>query len=57
MNKQTDIIITAILFISLALVVASVIAEAMGSGVHLVACACWTALMALFVLVYARGRR
>lgn len=57
MSRRTDIIITAIVFISLALVVASVVAEAMGSGVHLAACACWTALMALFVLVYARGRR
>ena len=56
MSGRTDIIITTLVMLSLACMLASFVVEAAGSNpVNLALCACWAALMALFVLVYARG--
>lgn len=58
MSRRTDIIITASFALSLACAIASGIVEAIGAdGVHLALCACWAAIMALFVLVYTREQR
>ena len=59
MSRRTDIIVTALMALSAALAVTSVIYAAIGADheAHMAVGACWAALMALLVLAYDRARR
>ena len=59
MSGRTDFIVTALVLFSVACAAASGACELARAGgeVHLMLCAVYSILAALFVLVYARGRR